>query len=196
MKLVNGVRAMGAAGALALMAASVGSLACGCASAPRQEPVSSATVTGYDYTPAYTPGAVELYVARQDQEGACPRDLAPNIDFVPKTAQIAGSEAGDLDRWAKCLNQPYFQHTTVVLVGGDEPGGPAGLFLQRAARIRDSLVMRGVDGSRVLIGAPSAARDGGPYATTQGVRVELSSSTTLRAMSRAPRAAGQGYGVR
>jgi hypothetical protein len=140
-------------------------------------PVSTTSTTG---ATGYTPEGVELYLARQDGVSSCGADLRENVDFAPRAVEIAPSELPDIDRWARCLNQPELQHATVVLVGGDVAAEPQPLFVQRAQRIRDALVARGVDPRRVVIGAANAAREGGRNAAATGVRVEVTNSQTLR----------------
>lgn len=173
--------------------ATTATLGCASSMGRTSEPVSTTSTTSGD---VYTPGSVELYAARREPvaPGACPRGLAQDLEFKPMSAEPAPSEAADLDQWAQCLSRPEMQHATVVLVGGDEANGPVGLFAQRAQSIRNALVMRGVDAGRVIIGATNASREGGPFASTRGVRVEVTTAETVRAF--VPRETGMRQSIR
>jgi hypothetical protein len=162
-----------ATGVAALVAASA------CATSQGSNvPVSTTTTTGA--SSAATPEGVELYIARQNAGRSCGADLRANVDFVARTADMLPGEISDVERWARCLNQPELLHATVVLVGGVAASESQELFIQRAQRIRDALIARGVDPQRVIIGATNASREGGPYAALTGVRVEVTSSQTVR----------------
>ena len=100
---------------------------------------------------------------------------------MPRTAELLADEGPGLDAWAKCLTYPGLEHVTIVLVGGDEREGPVGLFLQRAQRVREALLARGVDAQRVVIGATNAGREGaGSRTSTGSVRLEMTTMSTIR----------------
>ncbi len=165
--------------------------ACGGA---RQEAASTTTITS---GPTYTPGAIELYTARQHTGTACGTQVTPTVQFAPGTDGMLPGEGERVTAWATCLNRPELAHTTVVLVGGDEPGGPEGLFISRANRLRQALIERGVAPERILVGAPSASREGGQSAATSAVVMEVTTSETLRALTpKPPITTGIGYGLR
>ncbi len=128
--------------ALALLSACAGA---------RRETVGRTTTTASE--PVYRPGAVELYVTRSNLGAPCLNQLAPVIDFAPHTDEPLGSEMAELDAWAACLRRAETMDAKVVVLGSDEASGPEGLFLSRAARVRKHLVERGVDASRVVVGA-------------------------------------------
>jgi outer membrane protein OmpA-like peptidoglycan-associated protein len=126
---------------------------------------------------------VDPYLARRPNAPKCGDEvsaLLPSIEFFPGSATIDRADLADIDRWAGCLNQRQMQHATVVLLGGQSPSEPEGLFAVRAQRIRDALVARGVDPGRIVIGATNAARQGGPYASSTGVRFEVTYLRTTR----------------
>lgn len=169
-----------------------GMLGCG---GPQREPVSQASLTS---GPVYAPDAVELYAARRAAGAECGTRLAPTLQFAPGTDALRPGEVERLAAWAVCLNRPELAHTTVVLLGADEPNGPTGLFGARTKRIRDALVARGVAPERVIVGAPSATREGGKMGPTSSVLLELTSSDTLRALAPVdpPVTGGVGLGLR
>jgi hypothetical protein len=123
---------------------------------------------------------VELYFARLAASSKCGGDLRENIDFLPRSASIDQADMPDIDRWAKCLNEPQMQHATVVLVGGQARSEPDGLFVARAGRVRDALIARGIEARRIVIGTENASRDGTPFAGNTGVRVETTHQQSLR----------------
>jgi len=69
--------------------------------------------------------------------------------------------------------------TTVVLLGPADENDET-LFMRRAAAIRDELVTRGVERSRIVIGTPNAAREGGRLGPANSISLEISGSTSLR----------------
>jgi len=142
-----------------------------------QTPVSTTTTTSAQ---AVDPAGVELYLARKPASAKCGGDLRENVDFLPRSGSIDRTDMPDLDRWARCLNEPEMQHATVVLVGGQALSEPPGLFVERAGRVRDALVARGVEARRIVIGATNASRDGTPFAGNTGVRIETTHEQTLR----------------
>ena len=154
-------------------------MASACAStqtpASAQTPVSTTTTTGAQVV---EPGS-ELYPSRQAVL-KCGGDLRENVDFMPRSASIDRSDMPDIDRWARCLNQPEMKHATIVLVGGQARSEPEGLFVERAGRVRDALIARGVDARRIVIGTANASRDGTPFAGNTGVRLELTHEQSLR----------------
>lgn len=157
-------------GALAMMPA--------CATTPRSEPVSTTATTAS----SYTPGSVELYVARQTSTGrpACGMYLAPTIEFPPGSAVIPPGESADLDRWAACLTRPQLDGVNVVLIAGEAAGAPEDLASMRAAQIKHALVQRGVDPSRIVLAPTNATREGGPFSSAAGVRIELTHLDEVR----------------
>lgn len=180
-------------GLVAACACALGAAALGCASAPRAEPVSTTTTTAAE--PGYTPGEVQLYVARNSGASqACSPSLTPDVDFAPRTADPQPGELATLDAWARCLNLPELAQTTIVLLGGNDVDGPADLFMQRAERVREALVARGIDPQRIVVGATNATREGGPYASKSGVRLETTHATTVRSFP--PQNKLARYGVR
>ncbi len=146
--------------------------ACGGA---RPAEVAQTTVTS---GAASAPGAVEL--SRPREGAACGPSLAPVLEFAPQTDALASGEGERLATWAECVNRPNLAHTTVVLVGSDEPGAGEGLFVARANRIREGLVARGVTPERVVVGAPGASREGGRLGPASTVTLEVTSSDSVR----------------
>lgn len=174
---VCGKKTPGFTALLSLCAVSVVS---GCATAPRPEPVSTTTTTSAG---AYEPrGGVDLYLARHGEDGrSCSPDLPPTVEFAHRSAVLLPAEHIGIEKWARCLNRPELAQTTVVLVGGDDPAAPTtGLFVQRAEQIKAALVRYGVDERRIVIGASNASREGGPWASVTGVRLELTHSQNVR----------------
>jgi hypothetical protein len=165
-----------------------------CGGAQREDAGQTTVTSG-----TYAPGAVELYTARRSEGPACGPTAPSSIQFAPQTDALLAGEGERLAAWAECLNRPNLAHTTVVLLGGSEPEGGEGLFVARASRIREGLVARGVAPERVVIGAPSAAREGGNLGSTSAVRLEVTTSDTLRAMRKPPPppvTGGVGFGLR
>lgn len=146
-----------------------------CGGAQREE-VGQTTVTGG----SYAPDAVELSSVQQKTSKACGTGLAPTIQFGPRTAALVPGEGDRLATWAACLNRPTLAHTTVVLVGGDEPGAPEGLFAARAGRIREGLVAQGVAPERIVDGTRSASREGGKLGPTSTMTLEVTSTDCVR----------------
>jgi hypothetical protein len=126
------------------------------------------------------PNGPELYPTRLRSVTNCGDDLRQNVDFVPRSAAIDNSDLPDLNRWAGCLNEPEMKHTTVVLLGGQSVNEPENLFAERATRVRNALVARGVDARRIVIGTHNASRDGTPFAGNTGVRLEITHRQQLR----------------
>jgi hypothetical protein len=126
------------------------------------------------------PDGPELYPTRPRSVTSCGDDLRQNVDFVPRSAAIDNSDMPDIKRWAACLNEPEMKHTTVVLLGGQSVNEPENLFVERATRVRDALVARGVDARRIVIGTHNASRDGTPFAGNTGVRLEVTHRQQLR----------------
>lgn len=151
--------------------------ATGCASARAsdREAVSTTTTTGY------TPTGVELYAARATSRG-CERDLAQGVHFAEGADVLTAREQVDVQQWSACLNRPELKDATVVLTGGLDPADDEGLFARRAATVRTELARRGVDPSRVLLGAPNAAREGGRVGPSNAIRLEVSTCNSLRAL--------------
>ena len=162
--------AAGTAAALTVAAAGCGS---------PQTPVVSTTST--TSASVVDPAGPELYPTRPPRAVTnCGDDLRQNVDFVPRSAAIDNSDLPDLDRWAGCLNEPEMQHTTVVLLGGQSVNEPENLFVERATRVRNALVARGVDARRIVVGTHNASRDGTPFAGNTGVRLEITHRQQLR----------------
>ena len=156
--------------------AAVALVACaGCGS--RQTPVSTTTTTSAEVVDTNGP---ELYPTRLRNVTNCGDDLRQNVDFVPRSASIDKADLPDIDRWAGCLNEPEMQHATVVLLGGQSVNEPENLFVERASKVRNALVARGVDARRIVIGTHNASRDGTPFAGNTGVRLELTHRQQLR----------------
>ena len=126
------------------------------------------------------PNGPELYPTRPRSVTSCGDDLRQNVDFMPRSAAIDNSDLPDINRWAACLNEPEMQHTTVVLLGGQSVNEPDNLFVERATRVRNALVARGVDARRIVIGTHNASRDGTPFAGNTGVRLEVTHRQQLR----------------
>ncbi len=156
--------------------------ASGCASTQAQAPiVSTTTTTGSDLADRVVdPAGPVLYATTSPTRSKCGDDLRQNVDFVPRSAAIDRADMGDIDRWAACLQVPEMQNATVVLVGGQSPSEREDLFTDRAERVRDALMARGVDGRRIVIGATNASRDGTPFASNTGVRIETTHEQTIR----------------
>jgi hypothetical protein len=155
-------------------------MASACASTQAQTPTPVSTTMTTSAEVADRDG-VELYFARLAASSKCGGDLRENVDFLPRSASIDQADMPDIDRWARCLNEPQMQHATVVLVGGQAKSEPDGLFVARAGRVRDALIARGVEARRIVIGTQNASRDGTPFAGNTGVRVETTHQQSLRA---------------
>ena len=147
------------------------------ACASRQTPVSTTTTTTAQLA---EPAGPQLYPRRQRVVTKCGEDLHENVDFLPRSAAIDRADMPDLDRWAGCLNEPEMQHATVVLLGGQSVSEPENLFVERATRVRNALIARGVEARRIVIGTHNASRDGTPFAGNTGVRIELTHIQELR----------------
>ena len=132
-------------------------------------------------TTGYTPEGVELYEARSSSRG-CQRDLTQSIHFAEASDAVSPREMVDVDQWSACLNRPELKDETVVLTGGIDPDSDEGLFVRRAGAVRAELARRGVDPSRIVVGSPNAAREGGRIGPSNAVRLEVSSSRTLRTL--------------
>lgn len=136
---------------------------------------------GTTETTGYTPTAVQLYLAGSTTEG-CTEDLRQNVHFAPRSDLISKTEMVDVLQWARCLNRDEMKDTTIVLTGGRDPDPEDPLFVRRALAVREALAERGVDPERILVGAPDAAREGGRVGPSNEVRLEISTSTTLKAL--------------
>ena len=156
---------------LALAAAS------GCARTQPPPVVSTTTTTSAEVVDPMGP---QLYPRQQRAVTKCGDDLRQNVDFLPRSAAIDRTDMPDIDRWAGCLNEPEMQHATVVLLGGQSVNEPENLFVERASRVRNALIARGVDARRIVIGTHNASRDGTPFAGNTGVRIELTHRQQLR----------------
>jgi hypothetical protein len=155
--------------------------ATGCAATTQGVPVSTTTTTAAEIgSTGVDPGGEQLPMAPRPSAAKCGGDLRQNVDFVPRSTTIDRADMPDIDRWAACLQVPEMEHTTVVLVGGQAASEPEGFFVTRAARIRDALVARGVDSSRIVIGATNASREGGPVVGNTGVRIEVTHRQQVR----------------
>jgi hypothetical protein len=158
---------------------SLGGLAC--ASAPASRPVT--TTSALTYAPDGTGVPV---LAPTGARAACGHEMTPNIEFQPHRAQLPPAELTELDRWASCLNEPDLQHTTVVLLGKDEPNGPRGLFAARAQAVRHALILRGVDSRRLVIPPTKPTEDGRTYGPG-AVRIEVTHLQEVRGYAAADR---------
>jgi hypothetical protein len=65
-------------------------------------------------------------------------------------------------------------------MGGEAPRSPEPLFAERGQQIKNALVARGVDPRRILIAPTNATREGGPWASVDGVRIEVTNLEQLR----------------
>lgn len=163
---------------LGLFATATLALAAASGCATTQEPrVSTTTTTGAEVV---DPQGPQLYPRAQRVVTKCGDDLRQNVDFLPRSASIDRTDMPDIDRWAACLNEPEMAHATVVLLGGQSVNEPENLFVERAGRVRNALIARGVDARRIVIGTHNASRDGTPFAGSTGVRIELTHRQQLR----------------
>jgi len=163
---------MGWIATAALSVAALGAI--GCASGRRAEPVTTTNASNY------MPGDGELPIPTEQRKsrGPCGTELVANIDFARRNAVLPPGAPADLDRWAKCLNEPALEEHTVVLVGKDEVLGPR-LFKERANQVRNALIFRGVDPRRLIV-ARSDATSSGPPTDPNTVRLEVTHLTTIR----------------
>lgn len=111
--------------------------------------------------------------------GGCSTKLPHVLEFEGKSATLSPDERIEVQSWATCLQRPGMDDATVVLLGAADENDET-LFARRAAAIRDELVLRGVESSRILLGTPNAAREGGRLGPANGVVLEVSGSSTLR----------------
>ncbi len=156
--------------------------ATGCAAAAQGMAVSTTTTTAADVgSNGAVPRGGQLTMAPRPSAAKCGSDLRQNVDFVPRSTAIDPADMADIDRWGACLQVPEMEHVTVILVGGQAASEPEGFFVARAARIRDALIARGVDGHRIVIGATNASREGGPVVGNTGVRIEITHRQQVRA---------------
>lgn len=104
------------------------------------------------------------------------------LEFQGTSATLSPDERVDVQSWANCLSLPEMRDSTVVLLGPGDTRDES-LFQRRAAEVREELVRRGVERSRIIIGTPNASRDGGRLGPSNSVLVEISGSAMLRELS-------------
>jgi hypothetical protein len=114
--------------------------------------------------------------------GGCSTKLPHVLEFEGATAQLSPDERVEVQSWATCLQRPGMDDATVVLLGPADTNDET-LFPRRASAIREELVTRGVERSRVVVGTPNAAREGGRLGPANAVLLEVCGSTSLRALN-------------
>jgi hypothetical protein len=114
--------------------------------------------------------------------GGCSTKLPHVLEFDGATASLAADERVELQSWASCLSHPGMDDATVVLLGPADANDET-LFARRAEAIREELVTRGVERSRIVIGTPNAAREGGRLGPANAIMLEICGSSTLRALN-------------
>ena len=114
--------------------------------------------------------------------GGCSTRLPHVLEFDGATAELSPDERVEVQSWANCLQRQGMDDATVVLLGPADSKDET-LFLRRAATIREELVTRGVERSRIVIGTPNAAREGGRLGPANTVLLEICGSTSLREIS-------------
>lgn len=114
--------------------------------------------------------------------GGCSTKLPHDLEFDGASAELSPDERVEVQSWAKCLQHPGMDDATVVLLGPADTRDET-LFARRASAIREELVTRGVERSRVVIGTPNAAREGGRLAPANTVLLEVSGSSSLRGLN-------------
>ena len=117
--------------------------------------------------------------------GGCSTKLPHVLEFEGASADLSPDERVEVQSWASCLQRPGMDDATVVLLGPAD-GHDETLFARRASSIREELVTRGVERSRIVIGTPNASREGGRLGPANGVLLEISGSSTLRGMNEEP----------
>jgi outer membrane protein OmpA-like peptidoglycan-associated protein len=114
--------------------------------------------------------------------GGCSTKLPHVLEFDGATADLSPDERVELQSWASCLSHPGMDDATVVLLGPADAKDES-LYPRRAEAIREELVTRGVERSRIVIGTPNAAREGGRLGPANTVMLEICGSSTLRALN-------------
>lgn len=114
--------------------------------------------------------------------GGCSTKLPHVLEFDGASAALSPDERVEVQSWASCLQRPGMDDSTVVLLGPADAKDET-LFARRAETIREELVTRGVERSRVVIGTPNAAREGGRLGPANAVLLEVCGSSTLRALN-------------
>jgi type IV pilus biogenesis protein CpaD/CtpE len=114
--------------------------------------------------------------------GGCSTKLPHVLEFDGASAVLSADERVEVQSWASCLQHPGMDDATVVLLGPADANDET-LFTRRASAIREELVTRGVERSRIVIGTPNAAREGGRLGPSNAVVVEICGSSTLRGMN-------------
>lgn len=114
--------------------------------------------------------------------GGCSTKLPHVLEFDGASAELSPDERVEVQSWATCLQRPGMDDATVVLLGPADSRDET-LFARRAASIREELVTRGVERSRIVIGTPNAAREGGRLGPANAVLLEICGSSTLREMA-------------
>lgn len=127
------------------------------------------------------PSSIVLYVARRELQGTCGDDVAPAIEFPPDSADVAAQQKVEIEKWALCLQRPELRKASVVLVPPAPSSGGAALFEKRAKLLRDSLTARGVDASRLGIGAASTSGAAGEPSPANAIRLEVVRATDRKA---------------
>lgn len=114
--------------------------------------------------------------------GGCSTKLPHVLEFDGASAELSPDERVEVQSWASCLQRPGMDDATVVLLGPGDSNDET-LFTRRASEIREELVTRGVERSRVVIGTPNAAREGGRLGPANTILLEICGSSTLREMN-------------
>jgi hypothetical protein len=97
--------------------------------------------------------------------GGCSTKLPHVLEFESASAELSADERVEVQSWANCLQRQGMDDATVVLLGPGDPNDET-LFVRRASAIREELVKRGVERSRIVIGTPNASREGGRIGRT------------------------------
>lgn len=109
----------------------------------------------------------------------CSTKLPHLLEFEGSSAELSADERVEVQSWANCLSRPEMADSTVVLLGPNQSTDET-LFARRAAAVRDELSRRGIERSRIVIGTPNAAREGGRLGPANAVHVEICGSSALR----------------
>lgn len=117
-----------------------------------------------------------------DASGGCTMTLPHALEFQGTSATLSPDERVEVQSWANCLSLPEMRDSTVVLLGPSDTRDES-LFQRRAGEVREELVRRGIERSRIIIGTGNASRDGGRLGPSNSILVEISGSAMLRELS-------------
>lgn len=111
--------------------------------------------------------------------GGCSTKLPHVLEFESASADLSADERVEVQSWASCLQRQGMDDSTVVLLGPADVKDET-LFARRASAVREELVKHGVERSRIVVGTPNAAREGGRLGPANGIMLEVCGSSTLR----------------